>query len=83
MRAVRLGSYSMAATLAGMLALSRRRKSMMRYRRLCPPPRKRLVMRPWLLRPPVFLMGAVRLFSGLVLVISEKSATVMKRRDGV
>ena len=83
MRAERLGSYSMAATLAGMPTLSQRLKSMMRYKRLWPPPRKRTVIRPWLFRPPVFFRGLTRDFSGSVLVISEKSATVMKRRLGV
>src|SRR5919199_757997 len=39
MRAERLGSYSMVATRAGTPSLSRL-KSMRRYRRLCPPPRR-------------------------------------------
>src|SRR2546423_3090899 len=56
MRAERLGSYSMVATRAGTPSLSRL-KSMRRYRRLCPPPRWRVVMRPWLLRPAFDLRG--------------------------
>src|SRR5919197_556900 len=80
MLAVRLGSYSMAATLAGTLSLSRRLKSMMRYRRLCPPPWCRRVMWPWTLRPPLFRMAAVSFFSGRCLVISAKSETVIRRR---
>src|SRR5690606_22900063 len=81
MRAVRFGSYSIAATLAGMPSLSRL-KSMMRYIRLWPPPRKRAVMRPCELRPPVFLSGSSSDFSGSVFVISSKVATVMPRRAG-
>jgi hypothetical protein len=30
-------------------------------------------MRPWLLRPPLFLSGSVRLFSGSVSVMSSKA----------
>ena len=43
MRAVRFGSYSIAATFAGTPSLSRR-QSMMRNRRLWPPPTCRVVM---------------------------------------
>src|SRR3989337_1121917 len=50
MRAVRFGSYSMCATLAGMPSLFRL-KSTWRYRRLLPPPWCRMVIRPLLLRP--------------------------------
>src|SRR5436190_1587260 len=65
MRAVRFGSYSMLATLAGMPNLSRR-KSMRRYCRLCPPLIYRLVMCPLLLRPPVRRSGSSSVFSGSV-----------------
>src|SRR5204863_6772388 len=82
MRAVRFGSYSMLATLAGMANLSRR-KSMRRYCRLCPPLMYRLVMCPLLLRPPVRRSGSSSVFSGSVLVISEKSETERKRVAGV
>src|SRR3954447_24606504 len=82
MCAERLGSYSMAATLAGTPSL-RRLKSILRYRRLAPPPRWRAVLRPLLLRPPDFFRPSVRLFSGSVLVITEKSAYVENRRPGL
>src|SRR6187431_1688874 len=51
MNAVRLGSYSIRSTFAGASCL-RRLKSTMRYDFLWPPPRKRTVVRPLLLRPP-------------------------------
>src|SRR5262245_66252375 len=82
MRALRLGSYSIDATLAGTPSLSRR-KSMTRYFRLWPPPRWRDVIRPYELRPPVRGFGLVSDFSGLLLVISEKSDTVWNRRPGL
>src|SRR5688572_13911679 len=81
MYADRLGSYSIAATRAGIPSL-RRLKSTLRYSRLAPPPRWRAVLRPWELRPPLFLSPSVRDFSGLVFVISPKSAYVTKRRPG-
>src|SRR5215203_4948570 len=79
MYAERLGSYSIAATRAGIPSL-RRLKSMIRYRRLAPPPRWRAVLRPLALRPPDFFSPVVSDFSGSVFVISAKSANVMKRR---
>src|ERR1700736_5374053 len=79
MRALRLGSYSIAMTLPTMPILLRF-QSMMRYMRLWPPPRWRVVMRPLLLRPAVFLSGSVSARSGLVLVISSKVDTDMPRR---
>ena len=72
MYAVRLGSYSIAATFAGTPSL-RRLKSILRYRRLAPPPRWREVLRPWALRPPVFFRPSTSDFSGSVFVISAKS----------
>src|SRR5256885_1748509 len=81
MRALRLGSYSMAATLAGTPSLLRR-KSMIRYSLLWPPPRWRAVLRPCTLRPPDLGRRSVSAFSGSVLVISEKSETLWKRRPG-
>ena len=58
MRAVRFGSYSMCATLAGTPSLSTRLKSIRRYWRLWPPPWCRVVIRPWALRPPFLGSGA-------------------------
>src|SRR6266545_2940418 len=43
----------------------------------------RVVMWPWLLRPPLFLIGRVSFFSGFAFVISAKSDTVMCRRAGL
>src|SRR5690625_970389 len=56
---------------------------MTRYDRLCPPPWCRVVMRPWLLRPPFFGSGRVSDFSGVVRVMSAKSATDEPRRPDV
>src|SRR5438552_5940148 len=81
MRALRFGSYSMAITRPRMPILSRF-QSMIRYRRLWPPPRWRVVMRPLLLRPAVFLSGSVSARSGLDLVTSSKVDTDMPRRPG-
>src|SRR5262245_14383237 len=63
MRAERLGSYSIESTSAQTPSFLRL-KSMMRYIRLCPPPRNRAVMMPWLLRPPFFGLGFSSDFSG-------------------
>src|SRR4029079_7831708 len=82
MYAVRLGSYSIAATLAG-IPSRRRLKSTLRYRRLAPPPRWREVLRPCVLRPPDFFRPSVSDFSGVVLVTSAKSEYVAKRRPGL
>src|SRR5438309_1399769 len=57
-------------------------QSMIRYSRLWPPPRCRVVIRPLLLRPAVFLSGSVSAFSGRVLVISSKVDTDIPRRPG-
>src|SRR6266516_6051964 len=40
-------------------------------------------MRPFTFRPPLFLSGSVRLFSGSVFVISSNDETDMKRRPGL
>src|SRR4051795_2972248 len=82
MYAERFGSYSIAATFAGTPSL-RRLKSILRYRRLAPPPRWRAVLRPFELRPPLFLSPSTRLFSGSVFVTSAKSGYVEKRRPGL
>src|SRR6266581_2833247 len=81
MYAERFGSYSMWATLAGTPSL-RRLKSILRYRRLAPPPRWREVLRPWTLRPPDFFRPSVSDFSGLSRVISAKSGYITNRRPG-
>src|SRR5215469_6562166 len=83
MRAVRFGSYSMCATLAGTPSLSCRRKSISRYARLCPPPWCRAVTRPWTFRPPLLCSGRTSDFSGSLRVISEKSEPLAPRRPGV
>src|SRR5438105_4378852 len=82
MLALRFGSYSMASTLAGTPALSRR-KSILRYCFLWPPPRCQIEISPWLLRPPERFFGSRRFFSGVCLVIWLLSRTVINRRDAV
>src|SRR3954449_419426 len=79
---VRLGSYSIAATFAGIPSFVRL-KSILRYRRLAPPPRWRDVLRPLELRPPDFLSPSVSDFSGVVFVISAKSGYETKRIPGL
>ena len=79
MRAERFGSYSIVETVAGMSFLSRL-KSMMRYRRLCPPPRHHDVSSPRLLRPPDFFSGSVSGRCGSLVVISSNTCTVWNRR---
>src|SRR5258708_40055456 len=81
MRALRLGSYSMWATFAGIASLSRR-KSISRYCCLWPPPWWRVVILPWTLRPAFFGLGTPSDRSGWSRVISEKSANDMPRRPG-
>src|SRR3954464_3122365 len=78
----RFGSYSIAATFAGTPSL-RRLKSILRYRRLAPPPRWREVLRPLELRPPLLVRPSTSDFSGSVFVTSAKSAYVEKRRPGL
>src|SRR3989442_699199 len=82
MRDARFGSSSTVATLAGRPNFSRR-KSIRRYRRLCPPPCHRLVIWPLLLRPPVRCSGSSNDFSGSLFVISAKSETERNRVPGV
>ena len=51
---------------------------------MCPPPRCRAVILPWLFRPPLRCFGRSRLFTGLAPgVNSAKSLTVAPRRPGV
>src|SRR5262249_414902 len=80
--AVRFGSYSIAATFAGTPGLSRR-KSTLRYCFLWPPPRCHTETSPWLLRPPERFFGSRSAFSGVSLVISLLSITLMHRLDPV
>src|SRR4051794_41239758 len=82
MYAERFGSYSIAATLAGTPSFERL-KSILRYRRLAPPPRWREVLRPCALRPPDFRRPSTRVFSGSPFVISEKSGYETKRRPAL
>src|SRR5512133_832751 len=82
MRALRFGSYSISATRPGIPNLLRL-KSMIRYCRLCPPPRWRDVTCPWLLRPPVPLIGSSRDFSGVARVTSSNPETERKRVPAV
>src|ERR1700719_3941312 len=72
----------MAATLAGMPTLSRR-KSTLRYCFLCPPPRCQTTISPWLLRPPERFFGSSKAFSGSCFVMWLLSTTVINRRDAV
>src|SRR5262245_1865363 len=78
MRQVRLGSYSIVVTLAGTPNLLRR-KSILRYCRLWPPPWCRVVTWPLLLRPPVRRSGSSSDRSGVVSVTSAKSETERNR----
>src|SRR5207248_3213573 len=81
-RALRHGSYSIESTVASTPSRFRL-KSMTRYIRLWPPPRNRLVVTPWTLRPPFFLSGLSSDFSGALtrgLVQSAKSDTIPPRR---
>src|ERR1700733_5616203 len=82
MRAERFGSYSIAATFAGMPNLSRL-KSMIRYACLWPPAMNREVTRPVLLRPPDFGRGWTSDFSGFSFVMPSRATTVTYRRLGV
>src|ERR1700682_4263832 len=82
-RELRLGSYSIAATLPGTLSLSLL-KSTMRYCFLWPPPWWRTVIEPLLLRPAFLDSLTINDFSGfLPLVTSLNVDTLMKRRPGL
>src|SRR5258708_19675623 len=75
------GSYSLTACLAGAPRFLRL-KSIRRWARLAPPPRWRVVILPWLLRPACFCNFTTRDFSGFVFLISSKVDTDMPRRPG-
>src|SRR5476649_1227437 len=81
MRDERFGSYSIVDTFAGTSYLFRL-KSMMRYIRLCPPPRHQDVRCPWLLRPPVLRIGSMSALCGSWVVISSNVGTVWNRVPG-
>src|SRR5262245_24404919 len=53
---------------------------MMRYRRLWPPPRWRIAIRPLLSRPPERVFFAISALCGRSVVTSLKSLTVWNRR---
>src|ERR687886_534191 len=72
MRALRFGSYSMCATLAGTPSLSCRRKSISRYARLWPPP-----LCPAVQRPDQRLL---RLRAGDLGEVGDARATTPRRR---
>ena len=72
----------MWATLAGTPSLVRL-KSITRYRRLWPPPRWRVVTRPWEFLPAFLVIFLVSERSGSSRVISLKSETEDPRRPGV
>src|SRR5579884_3997173 len=81
MRAERFGSYSTAVTVPDTPSLLRL-KSISRSSRLLPPPRWRVVIRPWLLRPPERMSDTVSDFSGRFFVISSKVYPEAPRRPG-
>src|SRR5258705_12559068 len=81
MKAVRLGSYSRRSTLP-MTPNLRRLKSILRYSRLAPPPRKRTAMRPPPPRPPDLVRPWTRDFSGRPLCSSPLSTSTSPRREG-
>src|SRR4051812_46638608 len=82
MRALRFGSYSISVTFPGIPNLFRL-KSILRYCRLWPPPRCRLVRWPWLFRPPVRFLGSTSDFSGVNRVTSSNPEMERKRVPGV
>src|SRR5699024_11932726 len=74
--------YSMDLTIADILSLFLL-KSIILYFLLDPPPWCLTVILPWLLRPAFFFKDTVNDFSGVVLVISEKSEPVICLLEGV
>src|SRR3989344_6506195 len=73
----------MERMVAGIPCLSICRKSTSRWRRLLPPPRRRIVMCPKESLPEILCLPLVRLFSGFVFVRTEKSMTDIVRRPGL
>ena len=82
MRAERLGSYSMVATLPGTPYFSRL-KSIRRIFCLCPPPWWRIVRSPELRRPPVRLRVVTSGLCGVSVVRSSVASDVWNRSVGV
>src|ERR1700733_4613518 len=82
MKALRFGSYSSRSTVAGTSNL-RRLKSTLRYDCLCPPPRNRTEVVPWLLRPPECDLPTVKALTGLPFHSSERSISTVPRRLAV
>src|SRR3989344_6975088 len=80
MKAVRFGSYSRRSTVAE--ANLRRLKSILRYRVLAPPPRKRTATRPPCPRPPDLVRPSTSDFSGRPLWSSDLSTSTRPRRPG-
>src|SRR3712207_397530 len=81
MKALRLGSSSSRSTVPTTSNL-RRLKSIVRYSRLAPPPRKRTATRPPPPRPPDLVRPSTSDFSGLPLWSSERSTSTSWRRPG-
>src|SRR5579863_2694527 len=79
--AERFGSYSSRTTSA--TPSLRRLKSIVRSRRLWPPPRWNTVMRPRLLRPPVSRLPSVSAFTGPPDHSSLRSTSTNWRRPGL
>src|SRR5271165_2066360 len=82
MRAERLGSYSIVATVAGTPNLSRL-KSIARSLRLWPPPRRQIVRSPELRRPLMRCFDSVSGLCGRFVVRSSFTVVVVNRRVGV
>src|ERR1700724_328530 len=82
MKAVRFGSYSSRSTVAGTSTFVRL-KSTVRERCLLPPPRRRMVIRPVLLRPPLPRSPSVKALTGLPFHSSLRSTVTSCLRDGV
>src|SRR6056297_1032555 len=80
--AVLFGSYSILLTVASIPSLLRR-KSMIRYLCLCPPPRYLIVIFPSLFLPPDFFSGANKDFSGVLLVTISKAPIILCLCPGV
>src|SRR5580692_12356193 len=79
---LRLGSYSRRCTSPDMSRLARL-KSTVRRRCLWPPPRRRTVMRPWLLRPAFSRLPSVSALIGLPFHSSRRSTMISWRWPGV
>src|SRR5688500_19614900 len=82
MWALRFGSYSISATRPTTPNLLRL-KSIFRYARRAPPPRRRDVMRPLALRPPLLRSGSSSDFSGVSRVSSSNELTERNRVPAV